>query len=262
MDTAGPLTKTTEDAALILRVIAGYDPKDGSSLNVPVPDYAAECGKSIKGMRLGRVLEYCDSEANDKDIKESMERAIQTFQNLGAHVEDVSIPILSLATPIFVCTGDVDFAHAWEDILRTRLQDLDSHTRTRCISALLTPPYLYHRGQRARCLLREQIIQVLERVDVLISPTAPKPSQKIDSLAQPFRSKEDVLRIMFGSRSYVSAYALSGLPAISIPCGFTKANLPIGLQIAGRPFAEDAVLQVAHAFESTTEYSLKRPRLE
>jgi aspartyl-tRNA(Asn)/glutamyl-tRNA(Gln) amidotransferase subunit A len=262
MDTSGPVTKTTEDAALLLQVMAGYDPKDGSSLNVPVPEYVKEVGKSIKGMRLGRVVEYCDSDANDIDIQESLEEAIHTFRELGAHVEDVTIPLLSLATPIFVCTGDVEFAHAWEDVLRTRPQDLDSHTRTRCLSALLTPPHLYHKGQRARRLLREQIAEVLKKVDVLISPTGPKPSQKIESLAKPLRTKEAVLRVMFGSRSYMSAYALSGLPAISIPCGFTREKLPIGLQIAGRPFAEDTVLQVAHAFESATEHHLKRPPLD
>jgi Asp-tRNA(Asn)/Glu-tRNA(Gln) amidotransferase A subunit family amidase len=229
---------------------------------VPVPDYTALLGNSIKGLKLGRVIEYCDSGTNDKDIQGSLNRAIRTLQELGAHIQDVSIPLLSLAAPIFVSTADVDFAHAWEEILRTRAMDLDSHTRTRCFSALLTPPNLYHKGQRARRLLREKVIEALQSVDALISPTGPKPSQKIASLAQPFRTKEDVRRVMFESRSYMSAYSLSGLPAITIPCGFTESNLPIGLQIAGRPFTEDVLFQIAHAFESATEYHLRRPPLD
>ncbi|MFH1954490.1 MAG: amidase [Pseudomonadota bacterium] len=262
MDTAGPMTRTVEDCALLLQAIAGYDPRDGTSLQVPVPDYASRLSGDLKGMRLGYVREYLNGEVNDKDVQEAVEKAIETFGELGAQVEEVSIPLLSLATPIFLCTADVDFAHVLEDILRTRAQDVDSHTRTRCFAALLIPPYLYHRGQRARRLLRDQILGALCRVNALISPTGPKPPQKISSLIQRPTSKEDVLRVMFRSRSYMSAYALAALPAISIPCGFTASNLPIGLQIAGRPFEEATVLRVASAFESATEYHLRRPPLD
>ena len=256
------MARTVEDCALLLQAIAGYDPRDGTSLQVPVPDYARQLNGGIKDMRLGYVREYLNSEVNDNDVQGAIEKAIGTFREMGAHVEEVSVPLLNLATPIILSVCDVEFAHALEDILKTRAQDLDSHTRTRCLSGLLTPPYIYHRAQRARRLLRDQLLGVLDRVDALISPIGPKPAQKISSLNQRFTSKEDVLRVMFGSRSYMSAYALAALPAISIPCGFTDSNLPIGLQIAGRPFEETTVLRISAAFESATEYHLRRPPLD
>lgn len=261
MDTAGPMARTVEDCALLLQAIAGYDPRDGTSLRVPVPDYVSELGSGIKGVRLGYVREYLDSEVNDEDVQRAMERAIGTFRELGAQVEEVSIPLASLAAPIFACTGDVDFANVLEDMIRHRAHELDSQTRTRCLAALLVPTYLYQKAQRARCLLRHKILEALNRVDALISPTGPKPAQKISSMDCRFNSKEDVHRVMFKSRSYLSAYSLAALPAISIPCGFTASSLPIGLQVAARPFAEATVLRVASAFEAATDFHHKKPPL-
>jgi aspartyl-tRNA(Asn)/glutamyl-tRNA(Gln) amidotransferase subunit A len=190
-----------------------------------------------------------------------VEQAITRYRDLGAAVEEVSMPLITLAAPIFIAICDTDGANVHEQLIRTQPEDYDTATRTRVLAASLVPANLYHRAQRARVLLRQQMLTALERVDVLLSPSTATPPPRIEDEIPPFRSKADVIARMFGARSYSTPYSLAALPAVSIPCGRTSTNLPIGLQIGGRPFDEATVLRAAAAFEATTDWHRRRPAL-
>ena len=179
---------------------------------------------------------------------------MEVFRQLGATVQEVSIPLISLAGAIFVGIADTEGAGARDDILRTRPGELDPATRTRLQSASLVPAKIYNRAARARVLLRRQFMEALENVDLLVSATAPYPAPRHTDLTASFQSAEDVRSRFFFRRAYTGCYALTALPAISIPGGFTSDNLPIGLQLGARPFAEGTILQAAHAYEQATEW--------
>jgi aspartyl-tRNA(Asn)/glutamyl-tRNA(Gln) amidotransferase subunit A len=143
-------------------------------------------------------------------------------------------------------------------VLRTRAAELDAATRTRLQAAALVPAKVYNRAMKARVMLRRQFMEALQQVDVLVSATMPYPPPKHTALTAPFKDTEDVRARFFFRRSYTGCYALTALPAISIPGGFTAEPLPIGLQLGARPFAEATLLQVAYAYEQATPWHTRR----
>jgi aspartyl-tRNA(Asn)/glutamyl-tRNA(Gln) amidotransferase subunit A len=261
LDTAGPMAKTVADCAAVLQAIAGYDPADRTSSRHPVPDYSQHLGAGVKGTRIGVIRELLDTKLNDGEVQAAVEQAIACYRELGAVVREVSIPLISLAAPIFIAICDTDGANVHEQLIRSRPQDYDAATRTRIFSASLLPANLYHRAQRARGLLRRQMMAALEEVDVLLSPSTATPPPAIGDDGIPFQSKADVIARLFGARSYSTPYSLAALPAISIPCGFTGANLPLGIQLGGKPFDEPTVLRVAAAYEASTDWHKRTPAL-
>ncbi|MEE9199253.1 MAG: amidase [Dehalococcoidia bacterium] len=261
MDTPGPMTKTVEDCALMLGIIAGHDPKDRISSTLPVPDYTCNLGEGVKGMRVGYIREQVEALENDREIQQAVMRALKVLEGLGARVEPVSIPLVSLAGPIYIAVCDSDAAGAHETLLRRRARDYDAATRARLLTASLLPATLYHRAQRARELLRRQMLQALEGVEVLVSPVTATPPPTISETTRPFESEEDVRVRLFGARAHTTPYSLAGLPAISIPCGFTSWELPIGLQIGGRAFDEETVLRAAAAYQGATHWHTRRPKV-
>jgi aspartyl-tRNA(Asn)/glutamyl-tRNA(Gln) amidotransferase subunit A len=261
MDTAGPMTRTVEDCAILLQVIAGFDSLDPLSSRVPIPEYRPELGKGVRGMRIGVIRELFEARTNAAEVQAAVEQASTCYRDLGATVEEVSVPLITLAAPIFIAICDTDGANVHEQLIRSRPADYDTATRTRVLAASLIPANLYHRAQRARVLLRQQMLTALEQVDVLLSPSTATPPPRIADEIRSYRSKADVIARMFGARSYSTPYSLAALPAVSIPCGFTSTNLPIGLQIGGRPFDEVTVLRTAAAFEATTDWHRRQPAL-
>jgi aspartyl-tRNA(Asn)/glutamyl-tRNA(Gln) amidotransferase subunit A len=261
LDTAGPMTKTVADCALVLQAIAGYDRYDRTSIRHPVPDYSQHLDVGVRGMRLGVIRELFDSQINDSEVQAAVEQAIARYRELGAVVQEVSIPLIRQAAPIFIAVCDTDGANVHEQLIRRRAQDYDAATRTRLFAASLLPANLYHRAQRARSLLRRHMMAALEGVDVLLSPSTATPPPTISADSLPYQSKADVSARLFGARSYSTPYSLAALPAISIPCGFSAANLPIGLQLGGKPFDEPTVLRVAAAYEASTDWHTKKPPL-
>ena len=173
-------------------------------------------------------------------------------------MREVSIPLIALAGAIFVGIADTEGAGARDDLLRTHAAELDAATRTRLQAAALVPAKLYNRAMKARVLLRQQFMAALNQVDILVSATAPQPPPKHTALTAPFVGAEDVRERFFFRRAYTGCYALTALPAISVPGGFTTDNLPIGLQLGARPFAEGLLLQVAHAYEQATPWHTRR----
>ena len=258
-DAAAPMTKTVEDCALVLGAVAGYDPKDPYTSQRPVPDYAAHLGDGVKGLRVGLIRELHNHDDIDTDVKHAIEAALEVFRGLGAEVREVSIPLISMAGAIFVGICDTEGAGTYDEVLRTRHMDLDPASRTRLQSAALVPTKIYNRATKARVLLRRQFMEALGQVDVLASATYPFPAPKHTSLTATFENTEQVRARFFFRRSYTSPYALTSLPAISIPGGFSSGGLPIGLHLGAGPFAEETLLRAAHSYEQATPWHTMRP---
>ena len=259
MDAVAPMTKSVEDCALVLGAIAGYDNRDPYTSRKPVPDYTAHLNDGVRGLRIGLIRELRESSDIDPEVKLAVDSALQVLQDQGAHVEEVSIPLITMAGAIFVGIADAEGAGARDEILRTRPMDLDAASRTRLQSAALVPTKLQNRAMKARVLLRRQLMDAFQRVDVLASATSPYPPPKHTSLTAPFANTDEVRSRFFFRRSYTGCYALTAMPAISIPGGFTSGSLPIGLQLGARPFGESTLLRVAHAYERATPWHTRKP---
>lgn len=254
MDAASPMTKTVEDCALMLGVISGYDEKDPYTSKRPVPDYTAPIRDGVKGLRIGLIKELHNNNDMHSEVRNAIESSLDKFKELGAETKEISIPLSELAGAIFVGIADTEGAGARDEILRTQPNILDQASRTRLQSASLVPAKVYNRAAKARVLLRRQVMEALDQVDILVSPTSPYPAPKHTDLTARFENAEDVRRRFFFRRAYTGIYSLTALPAISIPCGFTKENLPIGLQLGAAPFEEATLLRAAYAYEQSTNW--------
>ena len=254
MDAAAPMTKTVEDCAVMLGVVAGYDKKDPYTTRKPVPDYTARMRDGVKGLRMGLIKELHDTQDMHPDVRSAIEVSLDIFRALGAEVTEVSIPLAELAGAIFVGVADTEGAGARDEILRNQPGDLDQASRTRLQSAALVPAKVYNRAAKARVLLRRQVMEVLDDVDILVSPTSPYPAPKHTDLTAKFENADDVRKRFFFRRAYTGIYSLTALPAISIPGGFTADGLPIGLQLGAAPFAEETLFRAAYSYEQATTW--------
>ena len=258
MDTIGPMTRTVEDCALMLRVIAGHDPRDSSTSVNPVPDYAASLRNTVRGIKVGLPNEMFDFNGVDSQIKAGCEKAITLLEELGVEAERISLPTSAQSGAVFLAIADVDSAEFHSDWLKTRGDDYDWSTRTRLESATLTPASAYIRAQRARELIRREMIEALDRFDVIIMPSSPTVSPTIESATGSpggyYQGRLDLSR-----RRYTSPAALAGLPSLSVPCGFSDEGLPMAIQIIGKPFAEETLFQVGHAYEQATDWHAREP---
>ena len=260
MDTLGPLSRSVADCAITLEVIAGYDPKDPYTWNVPVPHYARALDGNIRGVRVGVVKEQLYTDLVEPEVREAVLRAIEVLRGLGAIVQEVSLPLS--ADGWTISSGlRVEAPMRYYELLRSRLHDIGHDNRIGYLTGILLPAPAYYKAQQLRSLLRQQVLQALEQVDVLVQPTAGKVAQKVEPDAI-VDSKEKAGRL---SWLLTTTYSLANVPALSLPCGFATTpsgtELPIGLQIAARPFNETLVLQVAHAYEQQTSWHRKRPPL-
>jgi aspartyl-tRNA(Asn)/glutamyl-tRNA(Gln) amidotransferase subunit A len=261
MDTLGPLSRSVADCAMTLAAIAGYDPKDPYTWNVPVPHYARALDSNIKGVRVGVVQEQLHTDLVEPEVRQAVLGAVEVLRDLGAAVQEVSLPLAAAAWTI--SSGlRVEAPMRYYELLRSRLRDIGHDNRIGYLTGMLLPAPAYYKAQQLRALLRQQVLQALEQVDVLIQPTAGKVAQQIapDPMTD---SKEKAGRL---SWLLTTTYSLANVPALSLPCGFATtpagSELPIGLQIAARPFNESLVLQVAHAYEQQTSWHRKKPPVE
>ena len=261
MDQIGPLTRTVEDAALLLGVIAGYDPKDPLTSRSTVPGYCAALANGAKGMRIGVITELVDGSDTHPEVRGTIRDAARGLANLGAAMEDISLPLVPLSGAVFMALCDSEAAGYHMRWLSERAAEYDQGTRRRLVTAGLIPAAAVHRAARARALIRSQVLDALAKFDLLLAPTSPHPAPAIASHTAPLTSKEQAGARFFGRRSYTTPASLAGVPAISVPCGFTADNLPIGLQLIGRPMGESSVLAAAHAWESAAGLSIRRPAI-
>lgn len=198
LDAAAPMTKTVRDCALLLGAIAGHDRRDPFTSRRAVPDYTADLGRDLRGVRVGLIRELHDDAGMHPEIKQAIEQAVEVLRQQGAEVRDVSIPLIALAGAIFVGVADTEGAGARDAVLRTQAEDLDRASRTRLQAAALVPAKVYNRALKARVLLRQQFLTALQGVDILVSATAPAPPPKHTALTAPFTNADDV-RARFSS---------------------------------------------------------------
>ncbi|RMF94068.1 MAG: Asp-tRNA(Asn)/Glu-tRNA(Gln) amidotransferase subunit GatA [Nitrospinota bacterium] len=277
LDQIGPMTKDVEDAALLLQVIAGRDPRDSTSVDLPVPDFTRALGQGVEGIRIGIPKEYFVS-GIDPEVEEAVWRGIKLLADLGASYEEISLPHTeyAVATYYILATAEASSNLARYDGVKygyrtpqaTNLLDMYRKTRAEGFGAevkrrimlgtyALSSGYYeayYRKGQQVRTLIKEDFDQAFTRYDVIITPTAPTPAFRLGEKV------DDPLQ-MYLSDIFTIPVNLAGIPGISIPCGFSRSGLPIGFQIIGKPFAEEMILRVAHAFEQHTDYHRKRPPL-
>ena len=260
MDMAGPISRTVEDCAITLQAIAGHDPKDRYTWKVPVPDYKQQLDGDISRIKVGVIKEWANSDVPEPDIKAGVANAISFLGELGASVQEVSIPLAVHGSVIFTHISQVEGASVHHRWIRERLRDFDHNDQVRHFVGSILPAQAYYKALKLRAVLRQQVLEALERVDVLALPTSPISAPKIPTSAG-IKSKEEVMGGYFRRRSFTSLANLSGVPAISVPCGFTSSEppLPIGLQIVGRPFEEGTVMKVAHVYECNTPWHTHKP---
>ena len=257
MDTVGPISRSVEDAAITIQAIAGYDPKDRYSWNVPVPDYRQALTGDIQGIKLGVVQERMDSPNLDPEVRDTVAKAISALGELGASSQDVSIPLAPKAGALTMSILSVEWSNLHRPLFEPNIDELDHNNKIRFLTGSVIPAQFYYKAQKIRAVLRQQILDALEQVDVLVLPTGPVTAPPVESVPG-VQSKEHALTGLAGRISFTGPFNLAGTPALSVPCGFRSSGMPMGLQIVGRPFAEETVLRVAHAYEQTTEWHNRR----
>jgi aspartyl-tRNA(Asn)/glutamyl-tRNA(Gln) amidotransferase subunit A len=259
LDHLGPMTRTVEDAALMLQVIAGYDPEDIASTDVPVPDYTGTIAAGTSSFRLGIARTYF-YEALHPEIQAAMETALSVLKTLSASQRDIG-PLAtndaysSILDPYGTVLMAEAYAYHQEYVSRTpELYHAETLKRIRAGAEVATPSYIQRRRQLDG--IRRSVSRVFDTVDLLVTPIAPVPPFTIDALLadlNTLRSKE--LLTLRNTRPFNAL----GLPTISVPCGFTGAGLPIGMQITGSSGGEATVLRLAHAYEQATDWHNRHP---
>lgn len=275
LDQIGPFTKDVRDAALMLRVIGGLDPRDSTSVPEPVPDYLAALTGEIKGLKLGLPREYLIG-GLDAEVKQAVDVAVRQLQTLGAEVREISLPHTDYAAATYYIIAPaeasanlarfdgiryglrVEGADPIELYRKTRGAGFGAEVKRRIIlgTYVLSSGYYdayYLRAQKVRTLIRQDFLKAFEHVDAIVTPTTPTAAFRIGE------KSDDPLQ-MYLSDVFTVAANVAGICGISIPCGFTKSpKLPIGLQLLGKPLGEETILKIAHACEQSTEWHLEKP---
>ncbi len=257
MDAIGPITRTVEDCAITLEAIAGHDPKDPYTSKLPVPNYRQALDGNVRGIKVGIVKELLHSDVVDPQVREAVSKAAGTLADLGAAVEEVSLPLTKYANTISSSLR-IEAPTNYRELVRNRLSEIRHDNRIAYLTWSLIPATAYYKAQKLRSLLRLEVLAALETVDVLALPTIGVAAQKvvpdpaIGAQGNPYRTPW-LLTV---------AFSLASIPAMSICCGFTSDNLPIGLQIGGRPFDEETLLRVAHAYQQNTEWHTWKPPIQ
>ena len=274
LDQAGTITRTAEDAALLLGVMAGFDERDSTSIDQPVPDYAAEIGDAVRGLKIGVVRQHFD-EGLDAATGERVREAIAALESLGATTVEVSMPNLDLSVPTYYvvapaeCSSNlsrfdgVRFGHRAadaEDLLdlycRSRGEGFGDEVKRRIMTGtyVLSAGYYdayYLKAQQVRQLIADDFRKAFADVDVIAGPTSPSPAFKLgDKVDDPIQ--------MYLNDIYTIGANLAGLPGISVPCGFVD-GLPVGLHLVGPHFGESMLLRCAHQYQQTTDWHTQSP---
>ena len=255
MDTVGPISRTVEDAAITLGAIAGHDPKDRYSSTVPVPDYRQALGGDLNGLKIGVITEFMESDLVEPKVRQTVSDSFATLGELGATVEEVSVPLSMDAGVASAILLAVEPALAQQDWIKDQLQDYGHDVRILLLTGSLLPAQAYYKAQKLRTMLRQQVLDSLEKYDVLVLPTSGKGAQPLEQ-DPPITSKETASRLAF---LFTRIFNLASCPAMSVPCGFDDRGMPVGLQIGARPGAEETIFKVAHAYEQATAWHTMRP---
>ena len=276
LDQIGPITKNVRDSALLLGIISGHDPLDSTSAAIPVPDFTAAIGRGIKGMRIGIPGEYF-IKGMDKEVEESVKEAIKKLESLGAIPVEISLPHTgyAIATYYILATSEASSNLARYDgvkygiraegrdlmdmYMETRSQGFGAEVKRRIMLGTysLSSGYYeayYRKAQQARTLIKKDFEDAFKKADVIVTPTAPTAAFKIGE------KTSDPLK-MYLSDIFTISVNLAGVPAISVPCGFTSHNLPVGLQFIGKHFDEESILRIAYTYEQSSDWHRRKPNL-
>ena len=277
LDQIGPFARTVEDAANLLEVISGHDPKDSTSLNLPIEHYAQNLNNDIKGMKVGVIKELM-SEGLSEDVQKAMEKAIEDYKKLGCEIVEISLPNLKYSIGIYYilataeCSSNLarfdgvrygyrtaDAKNLLEMYTKTRAEGFGPEVKRRIMlgTYALSSGYYdayYKKAQQMRALVTKDFIEAFKKADILISPTCPNTAFELGAKAS------DPLAMYLTDIATISAN-LAGLPAISVPAGFDSDGMPIGLQILAPALGEEKMLNMAYAFEQATDFHKKQPRI-
>lgn len=277
LDQVGPLAKNTQDCAILLQAIAGHDAQDSTSVNIPVPDYHATLKRGVAGLRIGIPREYF-VEGMQPEVESVVNQAIGQLAALGAQPVSLSLPHTeyAIATYYIIATAEASSNLARYDGVRygyraphvdglkamydlTRAQGFGTEVKRRIMlgTYVLSAGYYdayYLKAQKVRTLIRQDFLKAFERCDLIATPVAPTTAFRVgEKTADPLT--------MYLSDIFTIAVNLAGLPGLSVPCGFDTSGMPIGLQLIGKPFAEDTLLQAAYAYEQATPWHTHKPLL-
>lgn len=277
LDQIGPITKDVEDSAILMNIIGGHDPLDSTSADIPLPDFRKALNRDIRGLRIGIPDEYF-LEGMDKEVEKSIRDAIKVIEGLGAETIKISLPHTgyAIATYYILATSEASSNLARYDgvkygfrieksgdlldmYIKTRSRGFGIEVKRRIMlgTYALSSGYYeayYRKAQQVRTLIKRDFDEAFKKIDAIITPTSPTAAFRIGEKA------EDPLQ-MYLSDIFTISVNLAGVPAISIPCGFTSDNLPIGLQLIGKHFDEETILRIAHVYEQNTEWHRRKPDL-
>ncbi len=255
MDQVGPISRSVEDAAITLGAIAGHDPRDPYTWNVPVPDYREALGGDLAGVRVGAITELIESDITDPEVRAGVRAAGAVLGELGATVEEVSLPLTVHGGTLAAALINTEASFTYRDWIHERLHEFGHANQIGLLTASILPAQAYEKAQKLREMTRREVLGALADYDVLILPTSKS--------CAPLVGQDTVLKSKEDARNQPPVMTrpinLAGAPAISVNCGFNSQGLPIGLQIGGRPFDEATVLKVAHAYEQATPWHTSRP---
>jgi aspartyl-tRNA(Asn)/glutamyl-tRNA(Gln) amidotransferase subunit A len=278
LDQIGPITKDVRDAACVLGSIAGHDPQDSTSADVPVPDYLkALAKKDLKKLRVGVPREFF-AEGLDPEVDQAVKAAIAELKTLGGEIKDIQLPRTDAAVAVYYVLATAEAssnlarfdgvkfglrAKETKDLadlyMKTRQEGFGPEVKRRIMlgTYVLSAGYYdayYGKAQAVRTLVCQDFDAAFKEVDLIVTPATPTPAFKLGE------KSEDPLQ-MYLSDIFTISVNLAGLPAIALPCGFSKSGLPIGLQLIGRPFEEETILRAAYAYEQATEWRTKKPNI-
>jgi aspartyl-tRNA(Asn)/glutamyl-tRNA(Gln) amidotransferase subunit A len=274
LDQIGPLSKEVRDAALLLNSIAGHDPRDSTSVDRPVPDYAVALGREIRGLKIGVPREYF-GHGLDPEVEAAIRAALKTLEGLGAEMLEVSLPHTEYAVATYYVVAVAEASsnlarydgvkygfraegqNLLETYVNTRTQGFGAEVRRRIMlgAYTLSAGYYdayYKKGSQVRALIRGDFEAAFKDCALIACPVSPTPAFRIGE-------KVDDPLTMYLSDIFTISANLAGIPGISVPCGFSSLGLPIGLQLLGPPFGEAEILQAAYAFEQATDFHRRRP---
>ena len=278
LDQIGPITKDVVDCALVMNAISGHDNMDSTSVNLEVPDYLKSCHAGIKDLKIGVPKEYF-IEGIDPEVKSALDRALKVFEKLGARVEEVSLPHTEYSLPTYylIATAEASSnlarydgvqygyrAEEYKDLSsmyrKTRSEGFGSEVKRRIMlgTYALSSGYYdayYLKAQKVRTLIKEDFDKVFSKYDILVTPVSPTPAFRLnEKVSDPLT--------MYLSDIYTIPINLAGIPAISINCGYSKSNLPIGLQIIGKHFSEEIILRASFNFEQNNDVGKRKPSIK
>ena len=256
MDHPGPMVRTVEDAAITMNVIAGHDPNDVASATLPVPDFTAALTGEVRGLRIGVPRQYMEAPL-DPEVRQAINEALEQMEKMGADVVEVEFPEFDHAAAISTTMLMAEASACFRDLLASDGNRLYEPVRLRLEAGLFISAVDYLRAQQARAVFDRAARRLLEDVDLLAGPTEPVTAPPL--LQQQVLAGEHEVGTVAALTQYTRPYNITGFPAISVPCGFSSEGLPIGLQVAGRPFDEETVLRAAHAYEQSTNWHTRRP---